>query len=187
MAANVPGARYVPATELVTDRLRLRRPQLADAEAVFAAYANDARVTRYVTWTAHEDVAETREYLATVARQWADGSQYVWLLEQHDTGAVVGAISACDGAHGISIGFVLGLRHWGRGLMSEAARALVADAVGQPAVYRVWATHDVDNPASGRVMANAGMVREGLLRRWLIHPNISNEPRDAVAYAWTRE
>ncbi len=32
----------------------------------------------------------------------------------------------------------------------------------------------------------AGLVREGLLRRWLMHPNISDEPRDCFIYARTR-
>jgi ribosomal-protein-alanine N-acetyltransferase len=29
-------------------------------------------------------------------------------------------------------------------------------------------------------------VREGLLRRWLVHPNIGGAPRDCFSYARTR-
>jgi RimJ/RimL family protein N-acetyltransferase len=45
---------------------------------------------------------------------------------------------------------------------------------------------DVDNIASARVMEKAGLTLEGRLRRWLVHPNISDEPRDCLGYARVR-
>lgn len=59
-------------------------------------------------------------------------------------------------------------------------------ALRQPAVFRIGAVCDVDNIGSARVMEKAGLVREGVLRRWLVHPNISDEPRDCFSYARTR-
>jgi RimJ/RimL family protein N-acetyltransferase len=53
----------------------------------------------------------------------------------------------------------------------------------QQAIFRIWAVCDVDNAASARVMEKAGMQREGVLRRWSVHPNISAEPRDSFCYA----
>ncbi len=49
--------------------------------------------------------------------------------------------------------------------------------------YRVFATCDVGNLASARVMEKAGMLREGLLRRYGFHPGVSDEPRDSYIYA----
>jgi len=40
--------------------------------------------------------------------------------------------------------------------------------------------------ASARVMEKVGLEREGLLRRWIMHPNVSSEPRDCFAYARSR-
>jgi len=40
--------------------------------------------------------------------------------------------------------------------------------------------------ASARVLEKLGMSREGVLRRWIIHPNISAEPRDCYVYAKVR-
>lgn len=67
--------------------------------------------------------------------------------------------------------------------MTEAVRAVVDWAIGQPEMHRVWAVCDVDNKASARVLEKAGMEREGILRRWSIHPNISEFPRDCICYA----
>jgi ribosomal-protein-alanine N-acetyltransferase len=56
----------------------------------------------------------------------------------------------------------------------------------QPAVFRISAVCDVDNIGSARVMEKADLVREGVLRRWLVHPNISDQPRDCFSYARVR-
>jgi len=45
---------------------------------------------------------------------------------------------------------------------------------------------DVENIASARVMEKAGLSREGVLRRWLVHPNLGPEPRDCYGYARVR-
>ena len=49
--------------------------------------------------------------------------------------------------------------------------------------YRVWATFDVDNKDTARVLERVGMQREGTLRNWLMHPNISEKPRDCYCYS----
>jgi RimJ/RimL family protein N-acetyltransferase len=70
--------------------------------------------------------------------------------------------------------------------MTEAVKRLIATAFEDAAVYRVWAVCDVDNLASARVMEKSGMQREGLLRRWSIHPTIGAEPRDSFCYSIVR-
>lgn len=67
--------------------------------------------------------------------------------------------------------------------MSEAVSALVAWAMDQPTVYRVWAACDIDNVASARLLESVGMQLEGTLRRWLVHPNMSDSRRDCLCYA----
>jgi [ribosomal protein S5]-alanine N-acetyltransferase len=74
------------------------------------------------------------------------------------------------------LGYVLVKLKWGKGYMPEAMQALIDWALGQNEIYRVWAICDVENVASARVMEKVGMQKEGVLRRWLIHPNIAKEP-----------
>jgi lincosamide nucleotidyltransferase A/C/D/E len=45
---------------------------------------------------------------------------------------------------------------------------------------------DVDNAAPARALGKSGLVREGRLRRYTVHPNVSDEPRDVYLYARTR-
>jgi RimJ/RimL family protein N-acetyltransferase len=70
--------------------------------------------------------------------------------------------------------------------MTEALSEVAHWALRQPEIFRISAVCDVENIASARVMEKAGLIREGLLRRWLVHPNISDKPRDCFAYAKAR-
>jgi RimJ/RimL family protein N-acetyltransferase len=67
--------------------------------------------------------------------------------------------------------------------MTEAVMSVTHWALAQPEIYRVWATCDVENVASARLLERVGMQREGVLHRWLLHPNVSNTPRDCFCYA----
>ena len=88
--------------------------------------------------------------------------------------------------HAADIGYVIGRNHWGRGYVTEAAKAMVDWAIHLDSIYRVWAVCDVENIASSRVLEKVGMQREGILRRYIVHPNRSVEPRDCFVYARVR-
>ena len=53
------------------------------------------------------------------------------------------------------------------------------------AMFMGWAT-DVENIASQRVLEKVGVSCEGVLRKYIIHPNISDIPRDSYLHAVTR-
>lgn len=81
------------------------------------------------------------------------------------------------------MGYVLARAHWGRGLMPEAAGEIVRMILSDPSMYRAEAFCDVENAASARVLEKVGMLREGVMRRYIIHPALSHEPRDCYLYA----
>ena len=178
----------LPPAEIETDRLLLRRPVLADAAAIFAGYAADADVTRYLTWRPHASVDDSRAYLRLCQEQWAAGDNRPYVIATRiEPGRAIGAIDwRRDGAHAVTFGYVLAPAHWGRGYMTEALAALVDWSLAQPDCYRAWAFCDADNRASARVMEKAGMSFEGIARRYLPAINIGPEPRDCRIYARTR-
>jgi RimJ/RimL family protein N-acetyltransferase len=166
-----------------TARLLARPATREAAEAIFEAYAQDAEVARYMIWRPHRDLSETFAFLDRCEAAWRDGTAYPWTLWVKETGALAGMIEARPNPPAVSLGYVLRRSLWRQGLMTEAARAVVAWALARPDVYRVWATCDIDNVASARLLEAVGMQREGVLRRWLVHPNIDDAPRDAQCYA----
>ena len=61
----------------------------------------------------------------------------------------------------------------------------------QKPLDEVWATMvDLERVVpcvpGARVLEKTGMIREGRLRSWLIHPNLGPEPRDCWCYARVR-
>lgn len=171
----------------LTERLLIRRARSADAPAVFAAYAADPQVTRYLNWRPHEVLEQTRHFLMRADRDWTEGRRFAALIfARAEPGAVLGMIEPRPSRHVVEFGYVLRASAWGRGIMTEALSALVAQALEQPGIHRVQAFCDVENPASARVMEKAGLRLEGRLAAYLRHPNVSDLPRDALLYARSR-
>lgn len=169
-----------------TQRLLLRRPRPSDADAIFQEYAQDREVTRYVMWVPHASVETTRAFIANCDAQWISSKAFTYAITRQEGGKAIGMIDFRPTGQRADFGYVLARPHWGQGLMPEAASALIAIALAQPSIFRVQATCDVENRASARVLEKAGLSREGILRRYIVHPNISAEPRDSLLYAITR-
>jgi RimJ/RimL family protein N-acetyltransferase len=169
-----------------TERLVLRRPVERDAAAIFDGYAQDLDVVRYLVWRPHRTVDDTHEYLRYVQHGWMTGTELTWALTFPDRDRLIGMIAIRPAGHKPDLGYVLARAYWGRGLMTEAGRAIIELAFSDPRVHRVWAVCDVDNHASARVLEKLGMTREGVLRRWIVHPNISDAPRDSLCYSRIR-
>ena len=78
-------------------------------------------------------------------------------------------IGACDlaraGRRTADIGYMLSPRHWGYGYGTEIACALVDFGFAQLSLERLSAVVAIENERSRRVLENAGLVWQGLLRR----------------------
>jgi RimJ/RimL family protein N-acetyltransferase len=82
------------------------------------------------------------------------------------------------------LGYSIAVPHWGKGLVPEAARAVVDWGFEEYGLAKVYATADLRNVRSHRVMEKLGMVREGVLRS---HAKVRGERRDEVVYGLLRE
>jgi len=175
-----------PPGQIATERLILRKPKLEDAIAVFEGWAQDADVTRYLTWHPYKHVEQVGEFIRRCIVDWDRGWRFPFIITTKETGKVTGMIDPRVEGHKLGIGYALARSHWGRGYMTEAALAIIDWAFQQEEILRVYALTDVENIGSQRVLEKAGMTREGRLRRYLVHPNISDEPRDCYMYAVVR-
>ncbi len=79
------------------------------------------------------------------------------------------------------IGYWLGESYWGRGITTDALRAVTAFAVKQHRLTRVFALPFEDNAASCRVLEKAGYVLEGRMRKSAIK---GGKVVDQWLYAW---
>lgn len=172
-----------PPEQIKTERLILRKPCMDDAPAVFAGWVQDPDVTKQLTWRPHENIEMTKSVLEKTIAAWEQDFRFPFVIADKNTNQLVGMIEIRMEGHQAELGYVLAKVVWGKGYMTEAVQALINWAFRQPTIYRVYATTSVDNVGSQRVMEKAGMLREGLLKKYIVHPNINDEPRDSYIYA----
>ena len=78
-------------------------------------------------------------------------------------------------AYEADIGYELSPEHWGRGYVTEAARAIVQFGFAELKVHRIWAWCIADNAASARVLEKLGMKLEGRLRDYMIVDGVRHD------------
>lgn len=157
---------------------RLRQWFGSDAEAL-VPLANDPYIARYLSpvfpqpytradadrWIAEQGTAETNgQFAIEVDGELAGGIGFI--------------LGAGERAGTASLGYWLGRRFWGRGIMTEAVQAATQWAFDRLRVRRVWAKVMGPNVGSARVLEKAGFVLEAKMtlaisdRRGLIHDEL---------------
>ena len=149
---------------LETERLRLRDFVAGDFDAVHA-YASDPEVVRHMDWGPN-DASETREFLRRVTAQQGEDPRQSWELAivLRESGELVGGCGLMPRRLPFrewELGFVLRRDQWRCGIMSEAARAVVAFGFGEVGAHRIFARVDPENVGSIRVLERLGMRHEG--------------------------
>ncbi|MEP7041742.1 MAG: GNAT family protein [Dokdonella sp.] len=107
-------------------------------------------------------------YTGADGRAWlaraVDESDRAWAIEIG--GAAVGGVSLHPGSdvhrHSAELGYWLGQRYWGRGIMTTILAAFSDRAMSAFNLHRLFATVYANNPASMRVLEKIGFEREGV-------------------------
>lgn len=151
---------------LQTRRLRLRALTMADDRDMYR-YASDPQVSLHVLWEPHESIRQTRSTLRAAIRQYRSGSPATFAIERRSDRRMIGTIGFmwinCEHRSG-EVGYSLARDCWNQGYATEALAAVLRFGFDTLGLNRIEAIHEVDNPASGRVMEKCGMVCEGTLR-----------------------
>lgn len=151
-----------------TERLILRKFELTDVEGMYNNFARDEDVTRYITWPAHKNIEETNRIVQEYVKDSERDNYYHWCMVLKETNEVIGSIGAprmFEDLKLFEVGYVMGKSFWGRGIMTEAMKALLRFFFEEVGVNRIEARHDTKNPSSGKVMMKSGMKFEGIIRQ----------------------
>jgi RimJ/RimL family protein N-acetyltransferase len=165
----------------LTERLLLRRPRAEDAEAIFARYACDPEVTRYLSWRTHRQLSDTRAYLAWCDFEWTRWPAGPFMIFTREPGGslIGGTGLAFRSATEASTGYVLARDAWGKGYATECLRAMIELARGL-GVRRLESVCHLEHRASAHVMEKCGMRREGVLGEHTEFPNLAPGVKLAV-------
>ena len=149
--------------------LRALRP--ADAAALLAVFG-DPRVTRMMAIRTLQDERDATELIEEIQALARVGTLLQWGVVLPTTDEPIGTVTlaSLDRANRrAELGVGLAHEHWGLGLGTRAARALLDHAFRTLRLHRVEADVDTTNHAALRLLERLGFEREGVLReRWLV-------------------
>ncbi|MBM4071879.1 MAG: GNAT family N-acetyltransferase [Planctomycetes bacterium] len=148
---------------LTTGRLILREFDEDDA-AAFLILGSDPAITRYTGDGGLRDVAQAREELRT--RPLADYRQHGfgrWACVDRDSDDVIGfaGLKYLDELREVDIGYRLLPSYWGKGLATEAGRAIIDYGFEQLHLTQIIGLVEPDNIASIRVLQKLGLTHTG--------------------------
>lgn len=152
-----------------TPRLILRKAELGDITDLYE-YASNPLVTKYTTWEHHKTMDATKQFILYLLDRYAKKKVADWGMVHKETQKFIGTcgFTGWDIEHSkAGIGYAMNPTFWGKGLMTEAVKALIDFGFIKMKLNRIEATCTTENIGSRRVMEKVGMRREATLRQAL--------------------
>lgn len=142
-------------TELHTERLLLR-PFRADDVDDALAYRNDREFARYLAHIPQPfERRHAEEFVAVnMSESWDTSPTFGVVLG----GTLIGTanLEVDAAAHEAMLGYAIGRAWWGRGIGTEAARAVMEWGIATYDLVRIWASTSAGNVRSRRVLEKLG-------------------------------
>ncbi|MCC2976559.1 GNAT family N-acetyltransferase [Sphingomonas sp. PL-96] len=148
--------------DLVTERLSLRRPNDGDMNAI-VSIVGDWDVARRLARVPHPYGPDDAQFFLDqiVPAEW------VWAITLRGSGVLIGAVGLTpeNDAETAELSYWLSRAHWGKGVATEAARAVVTFGLVDVGCHSLTSGNFEDNPASGQVLRKLGFVETGHVLR----------------------
>lgn len=175
---------HIGTKSIDTKRLLLRKFTKDDSEHMFKNWANDDVVTKYLTWPTHKNIEVTNKVLENFISEYEYKNNYHWVMELKEIGQVIGSIGVVnlnEENYSCEVGYCISKTYWSKGIATEALKSIVDYLFSEVGFNRIVGKYEVENLASGRVMAKSGMKYEGTFREVILRNN--NEFYDMSQYA----
>ncbi|MBE7048939.1 MAG: GNAT family N-acetyltransferase [Ruminococcaceae bacterium] len=170
--------------KIITQRLLLRPFMKTDLEAMHA-YCINPNVGSAAGWKPHETIDDSKRVL----QAFMEGDE-VWAIVEQASGALIGSCGLHhdhkrmhDGVR--MLGYVLDEAYWGRGYMTECAKALISYGFLSMGLDLISVYHFSVNNRSRRVIEKCGFRYEGTLMQ--ARKLYDGRVIDDVCYSITRE
>jgi [ribosomal protein S5]-alanine N-acetyltransferase len=170
---------------LQTGRLLLRPFTTADTDSVYAI-ASNPRVMRYWDAPAWTERAQAENFIARCSKMAQDGAGVRLAVTSAPGDELYGwcTLFKWDPAfRSAELGYCYAEVTWGKGIATDAARAVLTWAYNTLDLNRVHGQVDTRNTGSERVLGKLGFKREGTLREDCI---VNGEVSDSSVFGLLR-
>ena len=169
--------------KLYTKRLLLRGVKKSDLE-YFHAYSSDPKVGPSSGWEPHADRQRTKY----VMKKQYIGNPFAWGIVYDEK--LIGAISLDTDRKRFNdrvmmLGYSLSSAYWGRGFMTEAARAVIAYAFNVYEIDGISVYCYPENERSRHIIEKCGFKYEGLLK--MAQRRFDGKVKDNLCFFMTGE
>ena len=137
-----------------TKRLILRKFNLNDYGALFDLLS-DEKTNIFLPWFTLKTSPEVKAfYKERIEKEYKRGGYYFAICLKENNIPIGYINMSKNDAH--DVGYALKSEYWNQGITKEAAKAFLS-FLKEEGVNFVTATHDINNPNSGKVMKSVGM------------------------------
>jgi ribosomal-protein-serine acetyltransferase len=150
----------------LSDGCHLRLLEESDANELFALIDTDrAYLSRWLPWAPGQDLEGTLEFIRLTRRQLADNTGFTVAIVRDGAVAGIVGLEPLDWTHrSTSVGYWLGERYQGQGIMTRAVGAAVDHAVFAWKLNRIEIRAALENVRSRAIPQRLGFREEGVLR-----------------------
>ena len=150
------------------------------------SWAKNPNVGPHAGWAPHNSPEESRKILVEMFIP----SREAWAIRDKETKKIIGNISLYDdsareGANSMEVGYALAEECWGKGLMTEACKAVISYGFREFNLSIIAIRTSNVNKRSQSVIDKCGFTYEGTLRR--AYHIYDGTDRDSRIYSITRE
>lgn len=98
---------YIGTKTIETNRLILRKFKITDSENMFKNWSSDSKVTKYLSWKAHNIIKDSEEIVNIWVSNYDNNNVYNWVSELKETNEAIGS------------------KYWNKGITTEALQNII--------------------------------------------------------------
>lgn len=169
---------------IYTERLTIRKQKMSDIEDIYKITSNTDSV-RFLGIYKHSSIKELKLLIREISYVMRRKNPYGYIFSITDKkDRVLGMIDVSFFAHKATVTYSLVPGNEGQGYMLEALIAVINWIKNYSKdMMRIQAFVHIENEKSKLLLQKANFYKEGTLRKWLILPNLSNNPVDMECYS----
>lgn len=144
---------------LETKRLVLGKLSTADAKDAFENWTSCEEVSKYMTWSTHKTIEDTKTWLKQVEKTYEENSGYEWGIMLKSNNELIGSIGVYlkpEFDNRYEIGYALSKKYWRQGYATERLKCVMDYLINKEKIKNFVGRHAKLNGASGSVMQKAG-------------------------------
>jgi len=171
--------------EIETTRLILNKPSLKDVPKI-VEYAGSPAIAEMTLNLPHPYEEKDAIFWLNSANQgFKNKSQFTFAIRDGKSREFIGGIGLkVNQRYNIAeFGYWIAEPFWNLGYATEALEAVLKFGFEKLELNKIYATHLIENPASGKVMIKNGMIKEGELKD---HIKKEGKYKSVIQYRLTR-